>query len=928
MKAIARPDLTTEHWVAVSVEANCYCRFVAISAYFKYRIPTAVHVENFDRTLRNLQESVLIGLDANAFSTIWHSQDTDRRGHQIETMIQRNNLICKNQRSVYSTFNGARGKTNIDITLSSLDMEDRITNWKIVPDCISSDHNLIYFDLQSGTLDTYVTRNARFSEERANWQIFEATLSRLFVEKHDVFSGGTINERAKLLSDVINIAASTSITKKKANRKIKPPWWTDELTKLRSELRRISRNKRRHPECGTITENYRQARNRYTSCLRNEKKTTWRSFCSTNGAKPYGRLYRWLKKGPTKVQTALALRKESGEYTANLEEMVDYLLNALIPNEPEALSTHEVRHGNYRHRLVSDSEAKEALWRINPKKAPGLDGITARIARRAWPWMNDHFVNLANDSLRTGIFPKIWKEAEIVPIQKSPNGDPSLPKSFRPVSLLPVYGKALERLICTRLTEETEEVMNRNQYGFTRNKSTIGAISDLIDWHQSRRENHTLVVFLDITGAFNNLLWTKLHEDLDDLHVSQYIKAIIRSYLAERTATLILGGVAKKVRLTKGCPQGSILGPILWNITMDNLLKKQQPEYARIQAYADDIAVSIAGDTRTQLVRRTAEVLNTVKLWGDARELCFSASKSVAIVLKSSLHHGFTIPFGEERIATKASAKYLGVWLDQKLNFQTHIKEVKNKDLSLFSRLRSVLGQNWGMRRENAILLYKTVFLPKVLYGADIWAIRPIKHKEINILSTIQRPALIAISSAYRTSPTVGLQVIMGTLPLDLEAIWQATKSNSRSLSPNDRERVTSIKWEEIINIWQDRWDRATSALWTRKFMPDIRERIKKPLWINHFLVQFLTGHGNFKAKLHSMGLAETSQCLCGDPYESAEHVLFNCRIWDEARTPLIEAVQYAGFRWPCVPANFLETRVTYQALDKFARTVLTAAET
>lgn len=206
--------------------------------------------------------------------------------------------------------------------------------------------------------------------------------------------------------------------------------------------------------------------------------------------------------------------------------------------------------------------------------------------------------------------------------------------------------------------------MSPNQYGFTRNKSTIDAIaiSDLIGWHLGRREKHTLVVLLDITGAFNNLLWSKLHQDLEDLQSSQYVRAIIKSYLAERTATLTLGGVMKKVRLTKGCPQGSILGPTLWNVTIDNLLRKDQPEYARVQAYADDIAVSIAGNTRAQLIQRTSEVLSTVKLWGEERELSFSASKSVALILNSELYHGFTIPFGEERITTKTSAKYLGVW--------------------------------------------------------------------------------------------------------------------------------------------------------------------------------------------------------------------------------------------------------------------------
>lgn len=142
------------------------------------------------------------------------------------------------------------------------------------------------------------------------------------------------------------------------------------------------------------------------------------------------------------------------------------------------------------------------------------------------------------------------------------------------------------------------------------------------------------------------------------------------------------------------------------------------------------------------------------------------------------------------------------------------------------------------MRRENALLLYRTVFLPKVLYGAEIWAAPVLRQNEIKTLATIQRPALIAISSAYRTAPTVGLQVIMGTLPLVLEAIWLVAKSSTKTLPSPEQEQLRSIKWDELVGVWQDRWNRTPKAQWTKRFIPSIKERLKKPLWINHFLVQ------------------------------------------------------------------------------------------
>lgn len=199
-------------------------------------------------------------------------------------------------------------------------------------------------------------------------------------------------------------------------------------------------------------------------------------------------------------------------------------------------------------------------------------------------------------------------------IKKSPDSDPTAPKSYRPISLLPVLGKGFERIICARIIEETSQRMNQNQFGFTKGKTTIDAIKNIIGWHNTRAEKDKVFVLLDISGAFDNLQWSVLHEDIITLGCSDYIRAITKNYLCRRTATLNYGGFRQTVTLTKRCPQGSIFGPVLWNITINRLFDVNLPEYAHIQAYADDIAVSAAANTRTQLVSRASEILEIVKI--------------------------------------------------------------------------------------------------------------------------------------------------------------------------------------------------------------------------------------------------------------------------------------------------------------------------
>jgi len=220
----------------------------------------------------------------------------------------------------------------------------------------------------------------------------------------------------------------------------------------------------------------------------------------------------------------------------------------------------------------------------------------------------------------------------------------------------------------------------------------MDAIHNLLSWSDLREEQHVISIFLDISGAFDNLEWPALQRDLESLGTSHRMRCLIDDYLRRRTATMSIGGVSKTVRVTKGCPQGSILGPELWNVTMEALLRIAIPEFVAIQVYADDIAISVAGPNRRSLSERAEARLVPVLAWAEERGLKFSVQKSVTMIMKGKLVPGFTIRFGEERIVLIEHAKYLGILLDQKRIFKQHIDAQKNLSETLFLRLRGTLG--------------------------------------------------------------------------------------------------------------------------------------------------------------------------------------------------------------------------------------------
>lgn len=888
------------------------------SGYFKYRTPTLAHVEVLADIIDSSAESHLISIDANAFSTRWYSRITDRRGEIVESLIDDKNLCCHNLSSPYTTFAGPRGSTNIDLTLSSTSVADSISNWRVLPDITSSDHRVIKFSFTLN-LAAFIAKPNRFCTDRADWEAFKNTISR---EIAYITHAQDPNQLAASLQGMLVRASKSAIPTSMHRKRPIPPWWSADVINLRKTVKTLSRAKRLLPSRLNI-ESYNLARNRLTSALRKAKADSWKTFCTKEGREPWGKLYRWLR-SRRRLHSLPLMKREDGHFSTSLEESVHLLLNSLIPTDELDQSCEEIVLSGPPLPPVDADMLRGLLAQMAPNKAPGPDLITVKMVRIGWRIIGPSITSLVNMCLASSTFPATWKRADVTIIHKGNNKDPVIPKSYRPVSLLPVLGKLLEKVIYNILYTEISPNLSGLQYGFTKGKSTEDAVSDLEAWCKNQPFNYVLSVFLDISGAFDNIRWTTLIEDLYALNASPRTVAIIRSYLINRTAKLNHGGVEAIVRLTRGCPQGSILGPTLWNVTCEPLLKTEFPPYSRIQAYADDLVISVSADTRAELKLRAAHVLDPVLLWGSRHGLTFSTAKCEALVTKGHLVPGFTINFGDDRIVTKEAVKYLGIWIDQNFTFRSHIQNIVHKDIGLFTRIRGTFGSGWGINRRNLLQLYRAVFLPQLLYGARFWATAICTSKQVAILNRIQRRALLGITSAYRTVSTDALQVLAGVLPLDLEASVARTKNLSRRLPHHVSSNQINEALDTALDIWQSRWESSTKGRWTFAFFPSVSTRLQQPIWMCHKLSQILTGHGNFKAKLAGFALVDSPTCICGAPDETVRHVLFECPRHSQHRARLELSVHRAGHLWPCDPTVLVSSKALFKALEIFANNALT----
>jgi len=486
--------------------------------------------------------------------------------------------------------------------MSTANTANLIKNWTVI-DLTDSDHRVISFDpalpAKRAITDT------RYDVKSADWNLFRTTLlgevGRIPVSCTKI--------TAECITRAITTAADKSIPKiRRADAAGRNPWWSPALSTLCQNLARQRR-------CGLKISDrqfYNKLRNEFLKEIRNSKRDTWKCFAGDLNVNPRGKAFSWAKHGNIINSMPSSLSSANGPPITNCRETADLILSTFVPSDPQEESI--VAQGPIR--LIgelSPDEIKTAIWKMKPKGAPGIDGITAGILRKAWLPLKETITDLFLKCLQQGTFPECWKTARLVLIPKPGKDNLGDVKSYRPISLLPVLGKALESLIIDNLTRETNLDSHSEQHGFTAGRSTITAIEAMYDWVDASSVRHIFGVFLDITVAFDNVQWSPLLEQLLKLGASVGTLRIIGSYLNQRSAEFTLEGTRHTKMLERGCPQGSKLGPTLWKVAMTPIFDCiSRWRSIKVIAYANDILLMVGAARPHTAFRRIEHELDSL----------------------------------------------------------------------------------------------------------------------------------------------------------------------------------------------------------------------------------------------------------------------------------------------------------------------------
>ena len=226
-------------------------------------------------------------------------------------------------------------------------------------------------------------------------------------------------------------------------------------------------------------------------------------------------------------------------------------------------------------------------------------------------------------------------------------------------------------------------------------------------------------------------------------------------------------------------------------------------------------------------------------------------------------------------IKPKPEIKYLGIWIDCKLNFNAHIRKTATKAsnaMTALGRLLPNIGGPQASKRQIICSVSRSI----LLYAAPVWE-EAMKHKcNRNIYERIQRQSAMRICSSYRTVSTEAIQVIAEQPPIDLLIEHAAVISR---VDHADKKEARERGWETLMEKWQARWQNGTHGRWTARLIPTIRPWMeRKHGETDFYLTQMLTGHGCFKDFTYRINKSEDNECIyCGE-IDTAEHTIFFCR--------------------------------------------------
>ena len=598
-----------------------------------------------------------------------------------------------------------------------------------------SDHKLVFCDL--------IVHVTKFRQKMVkirdfkNFNLNNFLSDLLNISWHRFYYFTDIDEKVKFFTDnIINIFDYHAPLRTLRVSKPKAPWMTD-VIKLMMRQRDSALRKFKNTKNQDDYARYKQLRNFVLASIRREKKNYFTFMFNQNEKMGWRPLKGIGVSSKSQIEIPPELNKPS-EINNYFSSFVNNITNNCVNSIGYYSSNTFKNEINFSFKLLTVADIEQIINSIKSDVA-GSDSISLRMLSYCLPSMLSQLCHIINCCLERGYFPKSWKEAKIRPIPK--NTKPVAYSDLRPISLLPIFSKILEKAIHFQVYKYLTDnnILPECQSGFRRNHSTTAALLNVVDDISKAVDDRKVaaLVLLDFSKAFDTVNHYLLISKLKYIGFDQTSIKFFTNYLTNRTQRVDINGEMSDISaITSGVPQGSILGPLLYLIYTFDVFAKLKT--CSIQGYADDTQIysSFYPDATNDAVEAINEDLDIINNFSLSHNLTINPKKSFFMlfgnhITELSANIFFTI--NNELIPYTDCTKNLGLIIDSKLKFIQHVNHLLKKSYYILKLLYANRKElSFNIRKKLCESLVFSIFnYGNIVYGPCLDAITTNKIQKV-----------------------------------------------------------------------------------------------------------------------------------------------------------------------------------------------------
>ena len=727
---LSKPIIPNVDALFMLLKDNSGKKLAIILTYRPPAQPVQIDCDLYDQIseISDTHDVVIMG-DFNLPVTKWGASLTSHHGHDLYNNLQDSSLIQFVKRPT-------RNNHVLDLVFAT--NEELVENLEVGEEFCNSDHRAITFSIN------FKVKEANTSEEKvpdfrkANFCKLKSMLNQ--IDWNQLYTITDINNQWKMFTDKYLKAVQECVPMKKrrASNNVRPQWWNKQIAeclRAKRDAHKILKNTNNDDDRTRFVELRRKAKR----LIKHSKRSTEVYVANQSKTNPK-EFYSFIRRKRVTTSTIGPIANENGDFT-NDDEQMCCILNTFFASvftvedlrDMPSVPAVELHNDDVLSSIsITESDVRKCIDKLKVNKSPGPDTISPRVLKEAKCELIKPLTLLFNKSLQSGSMPDDWKLANVTPIFKK--GNKTLPSNYRPISLTSVVCKMLETLIRDKLVSHLEgnNLLKNTQHGFRNKRSCL---TNLLDFsydilNQYDESKAVDVIYLDFQKAFDKVPHKRLLFKLKSHGVQGNVLRWIENWLSNRKQRVVINGKTSEwTNVTSGVPQGSVLGPVLFLVYINDI---DEGVTSIISKFADDTKIANSVVSNEQ-VTEMQNNLNKLLEWGQTWQMNYNTEKCKV------LHLGYrntkaNYTLNGTQLKKVDSEVDLGVTTSSDLKPSLQCSEVVKKA----NKVIGLIGRSFEYKSKDTILtLYNSLVRPLLEYCVQAWC--PYYQKDIEKLERVQR---------------------------------------------------------------------------------------------------------------------------------------------------------------------------------------------